>query len=586
MENKIIKIPEFISVRDFSQKLGVSPATIISLALKLGTPITINQEIDFETAQILALELGFEVERDELKLKYSPPNIQELLAKEKPEDLKKRPPIVAVMGHVDHGKTSLLDAFLKTNLVAKEKGGITQHIGAFEVEKNGQKITFIDTPGHEAFVAIRARGAQITDIAILVIAADEGIRPQTKEAIMHCRQSKVPIIVAITKIDKPEADINRVKQQLAEEGLICEDWGGQTICIPTSTITGEGIEDLLEMILLLAEMENFKANPKGLAIGTVIEAHKDPHKGNLATVIVQNGTLRVGDIVVCGKSYGKVRFMEDFQGKRLKEAPPSKPARIYGLSDIPYVGDIFWVLDDEKKAKEIAQEFEILERNKKIKESIKVDISKLSAEEASKYLKIILKADVWGSLEAISHSLNLLGNEEVKPLIIKEGIGDITESDIIMAQTSGAEILGFGVKVDPAARLALKRFPAKIKIFQIIYELIDYVHKNLEEMLEPETVETLIGRVKVVKIFKQKGKNFIIGGIVESGKIERNAYFKILKGNNFQGEGKVINLKRYKDEVREVGIGKDCGIEVQIEGQIEPEDILEIYRKEEKKRSL
>lgn len=585
MEKKIIKIPEFISVRDFSQKLGVSPASIISTALKLGTPITINQELDFETAQILAFELGCEVEKEEVKSKYSPPSLEEILAKEKPENLQKRPPIVAVMGHVDHGKTSLLDAFLKTNLVAKEKGGITQHIGAFEVEKNGQRITFIDTPGHEAFVALRARGAQITDIVILVVAADEGVKPQTKEAIMHCRQAKVPIIVALTKIDKPEADIIKVKQQLAEEGLVCEDWGGKTICIPTSVITNEGIDELLEMVLLVADLENFQANPNGFTLGTVIEAHKDPQRGNLASVIVQNGTLRVGDIIVCGKAYGKIRFMEDFQGRRIKEAYPSKPVRIFGLSEIPFVGDVFWVVESEKEAKEIAREAEILEKNKKIKESIKVDISKLS-EEDSKYLKIILKADVWGSLEAISHSLSLLGNEEVKPLIIKEGVGDITESDIVMAHTANAEILGFNVKVDPAARLALKRNSVKIKIFQIIYELIDYVHKRLEEMLEPEIVELLIGKVKVVKIFKKKGKNMVVGGIVESGKIERNVILKIFKDKDFKGEAQVINLKRYKDDVKEVTIGKDCGIEIYTEAEVEPGDIIEVYKKEERKRTL
>ena len=575
---KTITLPEKMTIRDLADKMKLQPSAIVKKLFMKGEMVTVNQEVDFETAEEIALEFNFICEPEE-KIDV----IAELLKEdeEDPKNLVPRPPVVCVMGHVDHGKTSLLDAIRSTRVTDREAGGITQHIGASVVSINGQKITFLDTPGHEAFTAMRMRGANSTDIAILVVAADDGVMPQTIEAINHAKAAGVEIIVAVNKIDKPSANIEKVKQELTEYELIPEDWGGSTIFVPVSAHTKEGIDDLLEMILLTAEVQELKANPNRKARGIVIEAELDKGRGPVATVLVQKGTLKVGDHVAAGACHGKIRAMVDDKGHRVREAGPSIPVEILGLNDVPNAGEILVAMDSDKEARNFAETF-ISEGRKKLLDDTKHKVSLDALFEQIqagnvKELGIIIKADVQGSVEAVKQSLVKLSNEEVVVKIIHGGVGNINESDVVLASASNAIIIGFNVKPDNQARIVAEREKVDLRLYSVIYNAIEDVESALKGMLEPIYEEQVIGHVEIRQIFKASGVGNIAGSFVTDGKITRNASVRITREGEKTYEGPIASLKRFKDEVKEVKAGYECGLVFEKFNDIQEGDIIEAY---------
>jgi len=581
---RTIEIPKKITVKDFADKIGKNPSEIITGLISMGVFATINQEIDFEHARQIASDFGITIQEKKVEKEIEFELLQE---EDRPEDLEERPPVITVMGHVDHGKTSLLDAIRKTNVTAQEAGGITQHIGASEVRVNGKKIVFLDTPGHEAFTAMRSRGAQVTDIAVLVVAADDGVMPQTIEAINHAKAANVPIIVALNKIDKPTANPERVKQELSEHGVLIEEWGGDTICVPVSALTGEGIDNLLEMILLLAEMLELKANPNKLASGVVIEAELDRSKGPVATVLIQSGTLKTGDSVVAGASYGRVRAMVNDKGKTIKKAGPSTAVKIWGLSDTPEAGDSFNAVKDDKIAKQIYEQRKEKLREQHLKATAKVsleDLFKQIQEGDVKELNIIIKADVQGSVEALKQSLLKLSNDEVKVNVIHGGVGTITESDILLASASNAIVIGFNVRPNSAVIGLAEREKVDVRTYRIIYEAIEDVEAAMKGMLEPEYKEVVLGRVEIRATFKVPGVGNIGGAYVQEGKITRNSKVRLLRDGVVVYDGQVSSLKRFKDDVREVVAGYECGVGLENYNDIKEGDIIEPYIIEEIKR--
>ncbi|MHB1392480.1 MAG: translation initiation factor IF-2 [Clostridia bacterium] len=574
---KPIKVGDTISVKDLSEKLGKQATEIIKKLLLLGVMATINQELDFDTATLISTEFGVHVER--LIDKGS----EEVLLKteeDKPEDLLPRSPVVTIMGHVDHGKTSLLDAVRETNVIATEAGGITQHIGAYTVNIGDKKIAFLDTPGHEAFTAMRARGAKVTDIAILVVAADDGVMPQTVEAINHAKAANVAIIVAINKIDKPGANPDKVKQELTEYGLLSEDWGGDTVMVPVSAKKKEGIDTLLEMILLVAEMQELKANPNKKGNGTVIEAELDKGKGPVATVLIQDGCLNIGDFFIAGNTYGKVRGMIDDKGKRLKKAGPSTPVEIQGLDEVPDAGDLFIVVDDEKTAKTISEKRKEKQRLTQIQSKQTVSLEELFnqiQEGKVKDLNIIVKADVQGSVEAVKQSLARLSNDEVKVKTIHGGVGAITESDVMLASASNAIIIGFNVRPQPAAVALAERDKVNIRLYRVIYNAIEDVEAAMKGMLEPVYKEVVLGHAEVRATFKASSVGTIAGCYVIDGKINRNNDIRIIRDSIVIHEGKLASLKRFKDDAKEVNTGYECGLNIDRFNDIKEGDVIESY---------
>ena len=574
---KEIEIESSIIIKDLATKLEVSPSQIITKLIALGMMLNQNQPIDFDTASLIAEDFGFKVKKSDAELQIDE---SELDFQDKEEDLKPRPPVVTVMGHVDHGKTSLLDAIRKTHVTKAEAGGITQHIGASTANINNKKIVFLDTPGHEAFTAMRARGAQVTDLAILVVAADDGVMPQTIEAINHAKAAKVPIIVAINKIDKPTANQDRIKQELTEYGLVPEDWGGDTICVPVSALKNEGIDDLLEMILLVSEMQELKANPNRNAVGTIIEAQLDKGKGPLATVLVQKGTLKVGDYVVAGTASGRIRAMFDDKGKKVKKAEPSIPVVILGLSEVPDAGEHLYAVDDEKKARFYAENKKEIIREEQMKSNQKVSLDDLFNQiqlGEVKDLNIIVKADVKGSIEAVKQSLVKLGTDEVKVNTIHGGVGGITESDVMLASASNAIVIGFNVRPTLTAMEIAKQENVDIRTYRVIYDAIEDIQAAVKGMLEPTIVEEVIGRVEVRATFKVPNVGMVAGIYVLQGKITRNSKVRLLRNDIVVFEGEVASLRRFKDDVKEILSGYEGGLGLENFNDVKEGDIIEAY---------
>lgn len=579
---KTVVLPEKMTIKEFADKLKLQPANVVKKLFMQGKMVTINQEITFEEAEELALEYNVIAELEE-----QIDVIAELLKEDEEDEskMKKRPPVICVMGHVDHGKTSLLDAIRKTNVTEKEAGGITQHIGAYMVSANGEKITFLDTPGHEAFTSMRMRGAQSTDIAILVVAADDGVMPQTVEAISHAKAAGVEIIVAVNKIDKESANIERVKQELVEHELIAEDWGGTTAFVPVSAHTGQGIEDLLEMILLTAEVMELKANPNREARGIVIEAQLDKGRGPVATVLVQKGTLHVGDSIAVGKAYGKVRAMIDDKGRRVKEATPSTPVEILGLNEVPEAGEVFLVTENDKEARNIAEIYIKQSREKLLadtKSRLSLDglFDQIQAGNI-KELNLIVKADVQGSVEAVKQSLLKLSNEEVAIRIIHGGVGAINESDVSLASASNAIIIGFNVRPDPMAKDMADTEGVDLRLYKVIYNAIEDVEAAMKGMLDPVYEEKVIGHAEVRQTFKASGVGTIAGSYVLDGKILRGSKVRISREGEQIFEGDLASLKRFKDDVKEVKAGYECGLVFEGFNDVREEDQVEIYIMEE-----
>ena len=582
-ETQIIEIGNSITVKELAEKLNKPTNDVIRTLIFKGVMAGINQEIDFETAEKVCAEYEVLVEKQE--------EIQELEVVEVEEDdeenLKKRPPIVTVMGHVDHGKTSLLDCIRKAKVTDTEAGGITQHIGAYTITLNGEEITFLDTPGHEAFTAMRARGAQITDVVILVVAADDGIMPQTKEAIDHCKAAGVPIVVAINKIDKPGANIDRVKQELAEHGLLSEDWGGDTICVEVSAKQNLNIDKLLEMVLLSAEMLELKANKNRRARGTVIEAKLDKGRGAVASLLVQNGTLRVGDSILVGSTYGRIRAMFDDTGKNIKSAGPSIPVEVLGLSEVPEAGDRFNQVKDEKTARNMAET-----RKEKLKEQTLLANHRVSLEDLYNQIKegkvkelaIIVKADVQGSVEAIKQSLEKLSTDDIKVRVIHGGVGAITETDITLANASNAIVIGFNVRPDNNAAFQADRDGVDVKTYRIIYDAIDDVKSAMIGMLEPEYREVVLGSAEIRSIYKISNIGTIAGCYVLNGKLQRNAEARVIRDGIVIFESRLSSLKRFKDDAKEVNAGYECGLTIDKFNNIKEGDIVECFMMEAIKR--
>ena len=575
---KHIKLPEMIAVKDLASKMSYTAAEVVKKLFMMGVMATINQEIDFDTAALVASEFG--VTCEELPPDADPTEIPEI--EDDPKSLKLRPPVVTVMGHVDHGKTSLLDCIRNTHVSAHEAGGITQHIGAYQVNCKGKKIVFLDTPGHEAFTAMRARGAQITDIAILVVAADDGVMPQTIEAINHAKSANVPIIVAVNKIDKPGANPDRVKQELMEHNLVPEEYGGDTIMVPVSAKKQIGIDDLLENVLLVAEVEELKANPNRDARGVIIEAKLDKGRGTVATVLVQNGTLRIGDSVVCGTTYGKVRAMVDDRGNNVKKAGPSVPVEILGLNDVPAAGDILAVLE-EKQARSIAEARVERQRTNLIK-SKKVSLDDLFhqiQEGEIKDLNIVVKADVQGSVEALCGSLFKLNkNDEVRVSVVHSGVGAVNESDVMLASASNAIIIAFNVRPDANARRVADTEDVDIRTYRVIYDALNDVKDAMSGMLKPKYKEVVQGRVEIRQVMKFS-KALVAGSYVLEGKIFNNSKIRIIRDNVEVFDGEIDSLRRFKDEVKEVAAGYECGISIIDYRDFKEGDIIEAYTMEE-----
>lgn len=583
-ENQIYEIPEILTVGELADILEINVTEIIKTLMMAGTMVSINQEIDFDTASIVASEFGFEVEA--IKIEDVVAKILEEYDEEETDNETIRPAVVTVMGHVDHGKTSLLDRIRKTNVMSSEAGGITQHIGAYTVNVKNQSITFIDTPGHEAFTAMRSRGAQITDIAVLVVAADDGVMPQTVEAINHAKAAGVPILVAINKIDKPGADPDRVRQDLTKYNLVVEEWGGETIAVPVSAKTGEGIDNLLEMIVMMSEMEELTADAGREARGSVIEAQVKRGKGPVATLLVQQGTLHVGDSIISGTTYGKVRTMIDDKTKRLKKAGPSMPVEVSGLSDILVAGDDFIVLENEKEARQLAQKRKELQKGEKIRRTnISLDDLFSQIKDGNiQDINIIIKADVQGSIEAIIQSLEKLDNASVRINVIHGAVGAINETDILLASTSNAIVIGFNVRPDKNALKLAETEEVDIRLYRVIYDAIDDIKKAMEGMLAPEFREKVLGNAEIREVFKIPSIGTIAGCYVTDGKINRNDDIRIIRDGIVVFEGKIESLKRFKDDVKEVNTGYECGIGIEKFNDLKTGDIIEAFTMEKIER--
>ena len=591
-----IELPDHITVRDMADLMQRSPIDIIKILMNYGIMAPITQSIDFDMASVVAEEMGVKVKKiakpepkpldEETKSEQSKSKTlrQRLLEVTPEERLAIRPPVVTVLGHVDHGKTTLLDAIRKTNVVASESGGITQHIGAYQVEYGGRKITFLDTPGHEAFTAMRARGAQATDIAVLVVAADDGVMPQTREAIAHARAAGVPIIIALNKIDKANANPDQVKQQLSHEGLLVEEWGGDIICVPVAAKMRRGIDELLENVLLLADVEGFKADPEGQAVGTVIESNLDKARGATATLLVQKGTLHVADAVAVGTVSGRIRAMYDGLGRPVEAATPSTPVIVLGLSEVPTAGDTFQVVKDERAAREIASAKAELQRVRyeaatAPKAVTLDDVFALMKAGKTKELRLILKADVDGSLEPIINSLNHLSTEELKIKLLHTGTGDITDSDLMLAAASGAIIIGFHVDLSVPAQKSDLVYQVDVRTYKVIYELIADIDKALKGLLEPVFVEKTLGKAEVRAVFRVPKRGKIAGCLVTEGDIARNAQVRLKRGGADLFTGKISSLKRFQEDANEVKTGFECGIALDSFEDIREGDIIEAFQK-------
>jgi len=584
-----IEIPSVISVKEFSEKIAQNPAKVIGELMKNGILANINQQIDFDTAAIIAEDFHIKIKkkRDEAAIEdLFAGDLAMLLKEDDPKDLTVRPPIISIMGHVDHGKTKLLDYIRKTNVIATEAGGITQHIGAYQVDNNGKKITFLDTPGHEAFTAMRARGAKATDIAILVVAADEGVKPQTIEAMHHAQDAGIPIIVAITKIDKENANIDKVKAELSEQGLQPEDWGGKTIMVPLSSISGEGVNTLLDMILLVSELENLKANPNREAVATVIEAHLDKNLGPIATVLINTGTLKIMDNVVVGAASGRIKVMKDHAGKNIKLAGPSTPVLIAGLSIAPQSGDIMQVVKDEKTARVRAMQIATLKENAAREGLVGRDIFAQIASGKLKTLKIVIKADTKGSLEAITSSLAKVRDEEVAIKVIHSAVGNINESDVMMAAASGGLVIGFQVDTPSQSEKIAEREHIQILKYDIIYKLIEDLTKILAGLLEPEILEVILGTAEVRKIFFKRKNEQVIGCKIVKGKMVNKVKARLKRGAILIGEITIGSLKRVDEAADEIKEGNECGMKLNTNLEIQEGDIIEAYKLEKKIRTL
>ena len=573
-----VKIPDEISVGELASRMKKTGAEVVKCLIKNGVMASLSDVIDFDTAAIITEELGCKVEREVIV------TIEERLidtAEDREEDLEPRAPVVVVMGHVDHGKTSLLDYIRHANVVSGEAGGITQHIGAYQVEVNGKPITFLDTPGHEAFTAMRARGAMITDVAILVVAADDGIMPQTVESINHAKAANIPVIVAINKMDKPEANPERIKQQLTEYELIPEEWGGETIICPISAKTGMGIENLLEMVTLTAEMRELKANPNRSAHGAVIEARLDKNRGPVATLLVQNGTLKQGDVIIAGTAVGRVRAMTDYKGRKVTQAGPSVPVEITGMGDVPGAGDDFHAVADERMARELVEQRKEELKNAttgsaKQKVSLEELFSQIQAGEM-KDLNIIVKADVQGSAEAVKASLEKISNEEVRVRVIHSAVGAINESDVMLAATSGAIIVGFNVRPDNAARDSAARSKVDMRMYRVIYDCINEIEAAMKGMLAPQFKEVIIGHAEVRETYKVSKVGTVCGCYCTDGKIQRGCQVRVLRDNIVIHEGELASLRRFKDDVKEVASGYECGMQVEKFNDIKVGDVIECF---------
>jgi len=591
-----VELPSSVAVKDLAEALGVSHADIIKELIRNGIFATINQTIDFDTASLVAGELGFEtVERGATERAAAEAAASQeivapggegegagkpvLFSEDSSADLVTRAPIVTIMGHVDHGKTSLLDAVRSTRVAAGEAGGITQHIGASEVEHNGRRIVFLDTPGHEAFTAMRARGAQVTDIAIIVVAADDGVMPQTREAIDHVRAARVPMIVAINKIDKPDANPDRVKQELADIGVLIEEYGGDVIAVPVSAKQGTGIGDLMEMVLLVADLQDLKADPNRSAIGTIIESKVEKGRGNVATVLVQTGTLRIGDVVTVGRTWGRVRALQNAEGKRVKLAEPATAVEIIGLQELPEAGDILRVVADEKSARDSADTAARAAGSGDGRAAFSLeDISAQIQASEVKELRVVLKTDVQGSLGAIRNALERLNMTEVRINIIRESAGDINESDVLLASASDAVVIGFNTKLDPGAQRAVDASGVDVRLYDVIYKLTDDIAAALQGMLAPKLIEQVEGHAEVRMIIKAGKAGNVAGSYVTDGRIVRAGSYRLLRGGQVVADGRIESLKRFKDDVREVATGFECGIGLSGSPEIEEGDVIECFQ--------
>jgi translation initiation factor IF-2 len=575
-ETKLVEIPHTVAVRHLAELLGVGAVDVIKQLMRNGIFANINQVIDYEAAAAVAANLGYEA-RPEPRAARAGESKRYQPQEEEASGLKLRPPVVTIMGHVNHGKTRLLDAIRQTNVMDSEAGGITQHIGAYQVEVNGQKITFLDTPGHEAFTAMRARGAQVTDITILVVAADDGVMPQTLEAINHARAAGVPIVVAINKIDKPEADPEAVKKQLSDAGLVIEEWGGDVVCVPISAKEKKGISELLDNLLVVAEMEELKADPSRPAVGVVIEARMDKSRGPMATVLIQTGTLKVGDTVVVGNTWGRVRAMFNDVGKQVRKAEPSMPVAILGLASLPQVGDSLNAVPGEHQARALIQKHQ----QERLPKTVSLDnlFDQISTGEV-KELNVILKADVQGSIEPIRSSLERLGTDKLQVRIIHSSSGNITESDVMLAIASKGLIIGFGTGVEAGARRLAEMEGVDIRSYDVIYNLVDDVEKALKGMLEPTYVEVIEGRAEVKAVFPSTKKMKVAGVAVSEGKASRGAQVRVKRGEQQLAESVVASLRRFKDDVKEVAAGYECGVGFKDFNDFEVGDKLEFFRKE------
>ena len=587
-ELKEIILPPSITVRELSERLNASPINVIKTLMSNGVMANINQQIDFDTAAIVASELGYDAALETFDAAEKEPLGEiplwrQLIAREDPDDLIPRPPVVTILGHVDHGKTTLLDAIRSANVVNDEYGGITQHIGAYQVQHDGNIITFLDTPGHAAFTAMRARGAQGADIVILVVAADDGVMPQTKEAIAHAKAAQVPIIVALNKIDRPNADINRAKQQLAEAGLVPDDWEGDTLVVPVSAKEKTGLDDLLEAILLVANDIDILANPEGIVFGTVIEARRDRSRGVIATLLVQNGTLNKGDVITAGETYGKIRAMFDYQGNPIKSAGPSVPVSIMSLDDVPAAGDMFETAKSEREARTTVRDRELAAQeaaqSQKQAASLEQLFARFQAGE-EKELRLIIKADVQGSLEPIQSSLRDLNTDEISINILHAATGNITENDIMLATTANAIVIGFNVSPDPAARRMAETEGISMRTYNIIYRLLEDIEKALKGMLEPEKRKVVIGKAEVLAVFRASRLGQVAGCKVIEGELRRNAKLRVLRGGEELFDGDFASLKRHQDDVREVRQGFECGVGARGFNKFEVGDIIECYTTE------
>jgi translation initiation factor IF-2 len=579
-----IKIQESVTVGDLSKAMGIKATDVIKKLMHLGAAASINQSLDYETAQVVADEFGYELELDTFEEDRFISN-----AEDNPEDMIPRPPVITIMGHVDHGKTSLLDYIRKSNIIGGESGGITQHIGAYYVKTEGGDIVFLDTPGHEAFTAMRARGAKVTDLIVLVVASDDGVMPQTREAVNHARAANIPIVVAINKMDKPEANPEKVKRELAELDLAPEEWGGDTIYAHISAKTGEGVDELLNLILLQAEMLELKGNPNRSAMGSVIEAKLDKNKGPVATVLISKGTLKSGDFFVCGEHYGRVRAMLDHHGKKMKLATPSMPVEIYGISGVPMAGDEFAVVDGEKTAKQIIEHRKSKARSQRLGNrglTSLDDLYEKIKQGGIKELNIVIKADVQGSVEALKDSLAKQGTDEVKLKIIHTGTGAITESDVMLASASGAIIIGFNVRANPRVREIAENENVDIRYYDVIYNVVNDVRMAMAGLLEPVYEEQVIGRASIKETFHVPKIGAIAGCQVTEGRVERNANVRLLRDEVVVFDGKISSLRRFKDDVKEVQKGYDCGIGLENFQDIKPGDVFEVYKIEQVEAEL